>query len=312
MKKRRPISLGVYPWIADTVFQLATNSTPPVMVQFREEILAEKTRAEQREAATHWPDRVALEEGQMEDGTWTPEVPETEAEEQEIYLDVTRKLLHLHDLGVRRDADVVRLAVDYLGTVQDEDGSFPLSIHHTALTLYVLAMFGLGKSPVAKRTIRFLDRMRRRDSGWLDPSLEPALHEDPDAPSCAWTTLHVTLAMTEIPDLRRSMDVRRAAVFLLDRMFKRNHQSFFGHPDHWRELDYDYETTACFKWAVPKMLLILGRLGCGPETKEVSDLLDFLRKTLRPSGRWGANQEGSDALTLRILRALMAVQEAGA
>ena len=108
------------------------------------------------------------------------------------------------------------------------------------------------------------------------------------------------------------MDVRRAAVLLLDRMFKRNHQSFFGHPDHWRELDYDYETTACFKWAVPKMILILGRLGCGPETKEVADLLEFLRKTMRPSGRWGATLEGSDALTLRTLRALMAVQEAGA
>jgi hypothetical protein len=107
------------------------------------------------------------------------------------------------------------------------------------------------------------------------------------------------------------MDVRKAAVFLLDRMYKRNHKSFFGHPDHWRELDYGYEGTACFKWAIPKMLLILGRLGCGPETKEVADLLEFLRRTLRPNGRWGATMDGNDALTLRILHALMAVQEAG-
>ena len=77
------------------------------------------------------------------------------------------------------------------------------------------------------------------------------------------------------------------------------------------ELDYGYDGTACFKWAVPKMVLVLARLGCGPDTKEVADLLEFLRKTLRPNGRWGANLEGNDFLTLRILRALMAVQEAG-
>ena len=46
MKKRSPISLGLYPWIADTVFQLATNSNPAVTVQFREEILAEKINAD--------------------------------------------------------------------------------------------------------------------------------------------------------------------------------------------------------------------------------------------------------------------------
>jgi len=312
MKRRRPINLGTYPWIADTVYQLATNSAAPVMVQFRDEILAEKIKPEQREAADHWPARLALVQEQLEDGTWAPEEPETCAEAQEIYFDVTRKLLALNDLGVRKDAEVVQLAVSYLGKTQSRDGSFPMSIHHTAFTLYVLAMFGYGKSPVAKRTIRYLERMRRRDSGWLDPQLEPALYADEDAPSCAWTTLHVTLALTEIPEQRRSMDVRRAAVFLLDRMFKRNHKSFFGHPDYWRELDYDYETTACFKWAIPKMLLILGRLGCGPETTEVADLLEFLRKTLRPSGRWGASLDGNDALTLRIMRALMAVQEAGA
>jgi len=310
MKKRRPINLGTFPWIADTVHQLATNSTPPIMLQFREELLAEKIKTEQREAAEYWPERVALEREQLEDGTWTLEEPETEAQAQEIYLDVTRKLLALSDLGVRKDADVVKNAVAYLGTTQNRDGSFPLSIHHTAFTLYVLATFGYGKNPVAKRTLKYLDRMRRRDSGWLDPQLEPALFEDDDAPSCAWTTLHVTLALAEIPEQRRNMDVRRAAVFLLGRMFKRNHKSFFGHPDHWRELDYDYETTACFKWAIPKMLLILGRLGCGPETTEVADLLEFLRKTLRPNGRWGATLSGNDALTLRILRALMAVQEA--
>ena len=52
--------------------------------------------------------------------------------------------------------------------------------------------------------------------------LEPALAEDESSRSCAWTTLHAVLALTEYPEQRRNMEVRRGAVFLLDRMFKRN------------------------------------------------------------------------------------------
>ena len=139
-----------------------------------------------------------------------------------------------------------------------------MNVHHAAFTLWVMAIHGYGKTPAAKRSLKFLDRTRRKDSGWLDPQLEGALAEDEDSQSCAWTTLHVLLALSEYPDQRKNMDVRRGAVFVLDRMFKRNHKSFFGHPDHWRELDYGYEGTACLKWAIPKVLLILGRLGCGP------------------------------------------------
>ncbi len=312
MRKRRPISIGTFPWIADTVYQLATNSPPPVNLQFREEILAERIKPELREQAEAWPRRAEIIARQREDGSWLPASSRSGEGEAETFFTVVRTLLWLHDLGVRKDHEAVRRAVDWLGTVQNEDGSFPLHLHHTAFTLWVLASYGFGKTPMAKRTLRYLDRIRRRDSGWLDPKLEPALAEDEDAPSCAWTTLHVVLALSEYPEQRKSMEVRRAAVFLVDRMFKRNHKSFFGHPDHWRELDYGYEGTACFKWAVPKILLILGRLGCGPATKEVAELLGFLQKTMRPNGRWGATLEGDDYLTLRVLRALMAVQEAEA
>jgi hypothetical protein len=307
MKKRRPISLGMFPWIADTVYQLATNSTAPVTVQFREEILAEKVKPELKDEAEAYSIRVDLLKQQEEDGSWPIEGGDDEGER---FFTTVRTLLALHDLGVRKSHPVVKKAVEWLEGVQAEDGSFPLNYHHSAFALWVLATYGLGKSPLAKRTVKFFEKNRRRDSGWLDPALEPALTEDPDSRSCPWTTLHVILALTEYPEQRKNMDVRRGAVFLLDRMYKRSHKSFFGHPDHWRELDYGYEGTACFKWSIPKMVLILGRLGCGPETKEVADFLEFLRKTLRPNGRWGATLDGNDYLTLRILRALMAVQEA--
>jgi hypothetical protein len=305
MKKRRPISLGQYPWIADTVYQLATNASPPVTLQFREEILAEKIKTELREEAESFPPRLAVLRAQSEDGSW-----DGGEGEEAPFLTVVQHLLHLHDLGVRKDAEEVKQAVKFLSTVQQDDGSFELNLHHTAFALWVLAMYGLGRSPVAKRALKHLEKTRRNDSGWLDPKLEPVLAAKPDSPSCPWTSLHAILAMTEYPELRRNLDVRKGALFLLDRMFKRSHRSFFGHPDHWRELDYGYEGTACFKWAIPKMILILGRLGCGLETKEVADLIDFMRKTLRPSGRWGANVEGNEYLTLRVLRSLMAVQEA--
>lgn len=310
MKKRSPISLGQFPWIADTVYQLATNTAPPLTLQFREEILAEKVKPELREQAEAWPPRLALVREQKDDGTWP--TPKAAGEEGEVFFTVARKLLALNDLGYRKEEPAVQKAVKYLETVQESEGSFPLYVHHTAFILWILGLYGFGKSPMAKRIVKYLEKIRRKDSGWLDPRLEPALAEDEDAPSCAWTTLHVILALSELPDQRRNLEVRKGAVFLLDRMFKRNHKSFFGHPDHWRELDYGYEGTACFKWAIPKMLLILGRLGCGPETKEVTEQLEFLRKTLRPNGRWGATVEGNDFLTLRVLRALMAVQEAGA
>ena len=44
MKKRQPISLGRFPWIADTIYQLATNSNPAVTLQFRGQTLI----------AVHW------------------------------------------------------------------------------------------------------------------------------------------------------------------------------------------------------------------------------------------------------------------
>ncbi|MHC4472345.1 MAG: prenyltransferase/squalene oxidase repeat-containing protein, partial [Planctomycetota bacterium] len=294
MKKRRPISLGLFPWIADTIYQLATNSPPPLILQFREEILAEKVKADLREEAENHADRLEVLSEQIEDGSWP--APEG-TKDEEVFFTVTQKLLQLHDLGVRKGSEAVQNAFEYLQGVQVEDGSFPLHVHHTAFTLWALAIHGLGKTPMAKRTLKYLERSRRKDSGWLDPGLEAALAEDEDSQSCAWTTLHVLLALSEYPEQRKNMEVRRGAVFVLDRMFKRNHKSFFGHPDHWRELDYGYEGTACFKWAIPKVLLILGRLGCGPETKEVADLLDFMKRTLRPNGRWGANLEGNDFLT---------------
>ena len=217
----------------------------------------------------------------------------------------------MHDLGVRRTSDEVRKAVRRIASFQLPNGGFPANYHHTALTLWVLAMYGLGKSPVAKKIVKFFEKSRRDDSGWLDPGLEPNLVEQDGTFSCPWTTLHVILALTEFPEQLRSMEVRKGAVFLLDRVFKRSHKSFFGHPDHWRELDYGYDGTACFKWAIPKIILILGRLGCGPETTEVSEFITFLRKTMRANGRWGADMDGDEFLTLRILRGLMAVQEAG-
>jgi hypothetical protein len=306
MKKRQPISLGRFPWIADTIYQLATSSNPAVALQFREEILVERIKADLREEAAAYPPRQAVFAEQKPDGTW----PDGSGDER--FFEVVRRLFSLNDLGVRKGEEHVAKAIAWLETVQKPDGSFPLNIHHTAYTLWVLAMYGYGKTPMAKRILKYLEKERRADSGWLDPQLEPRLAEQAESPSCPWTTLHVVLALTEYPDQRRNMEVRKAAVFLLDRMFKRSHQSFFGHPDHWHELDYGYDGTACFKWAIPKMVLILGRLGCGPETREVADLLDALRKTLRPNGRWGANLEGNDYLTLQILRALMAVQEAAA
>jgi hypothetical protein len=305
MKKRQPISLGRYPWIADTIYQLATNSNPAVTLQFREEILAERVKAEWREEMEAYTARKQILSEQKKDGTW----PNGEGEE--TFFEVVRRLFALHDLGVRKTDEHVTRAVAWLSKAQKRDGSFPMNLHHTAYTLWVLAMYGLGRSPAAKKIVKYLEKTRRKDSGWLDPQLEPRLAEQPDSPSCPWTTLHVVLALTEFSEQRRNMEVRKATVFLLDRMYKRSHPTFFEHPDHWRELDYGYDGTACFKWAVPKMVLVLGRLGCGPETQEVADLLSFLRKTLRPNGRWGANLDGDDFLTLRILRALMAVQEAG-
>ena len=286
MKKRQPISLGRFPWIADTVFQLATNSSPPVSVQFREEILAEKVKPELREQADHYPTRLALLREQHADGTFLQNGKC--GPEQDPCFNVCLKLFQLHDLGVRKEDEGVKKAFDYLAKAQRTDGSFPPNIHHTAFISWVYAIYGLGKAPAAKKAVKFLERTRRRDSGWLDSALEPTLEDDEDSPSCAWTTLHAVLALSELAEQRRSMEVRRATVFLLDRFSKRNHASFFSHPDHWRELDYGYEGTLCFKWAIPKMLLILGRLGCGPETREVGDLIEFLRKTLRPDGRWGS------------------------
>jgi len=305
VKKRQPISLGRFPWIADTIYQLATNSNPAVTVQFREEILAERIKTEMREEMECYSVRRQVFSEQRDDGSWP------NGDGDETFFEVVRRLFCLHDLGVRKTDEHVVKAVAWLGKVQARDGSFPLNLHHTAYTLWVLAMYGFGRTASAKKLVKYLEKMRRKDSGWLDPQLEPRLYEQEGAHSCPWTTLHVVLALTEYPEQRRNMEVRKATVFLLDRMFKRSHSTFFEHPDHWRELDYGYDGTACFKWAIPKMVLVLGRLGCGPETKEVADLLEFLRKTLRPNGRWGANLEGNDFLTLRILRALMAVQEAG-
>lgn len=309
MRKRQPISLGLYPWIADTVFQIATHANPAVALQFREELLAEKIKPELRERMETHPPRTALLRAQLDDGSWAAGA-EDEAEGAGWFTTV-RRLWELHDLGVRREAGEVDRAADRLAELQQEDGAFPHQMPHTAFTLWVLATYGLGKAPAAKRAVRYFEKTRRADCGWLDPKLEPVLAANPESPSCPWTTLHVLLALTEYEDQRRNIDVRRGALLVLNRMFKRNHKSFFGHPDHWRELDYVYEGTACFKWAIPKVLLILGRLGCGAETKEVADLLDFLRKTLRPSGRWGATVEGNEFLTLQVLRALMAVQLAG-
>ncbi|MCU0726596.1 MAG: terpene cyclase/mutase family protein [Planctomycetes bacterium] len=303
MRKRQPISLGLFPWITETVFQLATHANPAVVVQFREELLSEKVKPEVREALETWGPRIELLRSQRPDGGFGT----ARAPAETVFLTAGR-LLELHDHGLRGDSPAVKSAAAFLEKNQRSDGSLPLHYHHNAFVLWVALLHGLSKRPLVKRLVGFFEERRRRDSGWLDPELEPELAKKDSSPSCPWTTLHVLLGLTELREQCQDIAVRRGALFLLQNMFKRSHNSFFGHPDHWRELDYGYEPTACFKWAVPKVLLTLGRLGCGPETKEVADLLLFLRKTLRGNARWGAGVEGDDFLTLRVLRSLHAVQ----
>jgi hypothetical protein len=303
MTKHPPISLGLFPWITETVCQLATHSNPAVLLQFREELLGEKVKPEVRQALSTWGPRVELLRSQRPDGGFGP--PRVPAEAAFF---TAGKLLELHDYGLRGDCEAVRNAVGFLSKHQRADGSLPLHYHHNAFVLWVAAMHGFAKRPLVRNLVRFFEQHRRRDCGWLDPELEPVASKKESAPSCPWTTLHVLLGLTEIREQCQSLDVRRGALFLLQNMFKRSLNSFFGHPDHWREMEYGYEPTDCFKWAVPKILLTVSRLGCGPETKEVADLLLFLRKTLRGNARWGARMEGDDFLTLRVLRSLHAVQ----
>ncbi len=307
MRKRQPISLGLFPWITETVHQLATNSNPPVMFQFREELLAEKVKPEVREAMESWAPREEALRAFRESATFEALAPDP----RERVLTIARRLLQLHDLGVRQEHPVVEAAISVLSHSRRADGSLPGNLAENAFALWVLGTFEAQKTPLARALVRHLVAAQRGDRGWLDPELEPELVKNPESPSCPWTTLHVLLALTEFREQRGDLEIRKGAVLLLDRMFKRSHKSFFGHPDHWRELDYGYEGNACFKWAVPKILLVLGRLGCGLETKEVAELVMFLRKTLRPDARWGATVEGDDFLTLRVLRALMAAQQAG-
>ena len=206
MKKRQPISLGRFPWIADTIYQLATNSNPAVTLQFREEILAERIKAELREEMEAYSLRRQILSEQRADGTWP------NGDGDETFFEVVRRLFALHDLGVRKTNNQVAKAFAWLAKAQKRDGSFPLNLHHTAYTLWVLGMYGLGRSPTAKKIVKHLEKTRRKDSGWLDAQLEPRLAEDEDSTSCPWTTLHVILALTEYPEQRRNMEVRKATV----------------------------------------------------------------------------------------------------
>lgn len=254
---------------------------------------------------------------------------------------LTTMLVNLYKLLQYRagwDDGRISASIRTILSLQSKDGhivgpwttSFPLP-YWNGFVLHDLLRLGMEKDRRVKRLAGWLLSIQRKDGGWNIPYMqdvkylpeyrkmgietfvvlmgteEKERHDPKDlqrTPSCVWSTVLVAWGLTQSQELRGSAATRRAAVFVLDRFFRRNpHPSFFMSPKNWTKFRYPPNYGGGLT-----ALDVLTSAGLGPENPKMERPIRWLVDSRGEDGLWHLTQGPSAAtdqwVTLSALQVL--------
>lgn len=187
------------------------------------------------------------------------------------YITMLRNLYHLGEHRAVRSDGFIEWSLEKILSWQAPEGyirgpwgpGFPLP-HYNGFALRTLILFGMERDPRVQKLIHWLFSIQRPDGGWIIPYVEdmkylpqykslrqedfyillregklPSYYPEDhyQVPSCIWTTMMVVRGFCQSYKIPEKAEVRRGAVFFLDRFFQKNlHSMFYQSADHWTRL----------------------------------------------------------------------------
>lgn len=229
---------------------------------------------------------------------------------------VVRNLYMLYEYWATRDMGHIEDSLELLLGWQDEIGFIrgpePDGIprpYENGLTLGVLLKYGMKGDMRVERLLQWLLKIQRRDGGWNIPYLQDMRYlpeyrymrlEDfmgqvkegkvreyvasdyHDAPSCIWTTLGVLRGISLYRSLNGEPHIKKAAEFVLERFFKRNHHSsFYQSGKNWTMLKFP-----TYNGSGLTALDTLVHMGFGPDDQRMEKPIRWLLSARAKDGLW--------------------------
>jgi len=238
---------------------------------------------------------------QLVDGSWPlPPVGQEHLSEDELntwrFLTQLKYMHQLLDLGATRKQTQVQKGLVRLFRFMSDEGRFPGTVMHQAQACYLLALYGLGENPFARKAFLWMFHQQKRDGGWSNKPEEEN--------SSVWLTALFMLAVGQVPALRRRVGTQRALDFLSQATPTTTVDPLLPNPESWNYLAYGYEGRSIL-WGGTLRLLEVFRLHEIPWDRRIRKLVDWLRKVQLKNGLWpavvGKDHQGDPFVTLRVL-----------
>ncbi|MGD9962682.1 MAG: hypothetical protein AB7S97_02110 [Thermoplasmata archaeon] len=229
---------------------------------------------------------------------------------------MVRNLYMLFEYWATRDMGHIEDSLELLLSWQGEDGlirgperdDIPRPYNY-GLTLGAFLKFGMKGDMRVERLLQGLLKLQRHDGGWNIPYIQDMRYlpdykymkrdeflrlkvegrlpdYDPsdyeDVPSCIWTTLGALRGISMYRSLTGEKRVKKAAEFVLDRFFKRNHHSSYYMSEHnWTMLKFP-----TYYGSGLTALDTLVHLGFGPEDERMEKPIKWLLGARAKDGLW--------------------------
>jgi hypothetical protein len=284
----------------DLTARLTASSNPAIAYFARRDLLGEKVGP----AATLWELKEArrIMARQNPDGSWPYPGGRAHIRSRASYdqLETFRQLAIVVEMfGFSREHPALARAAEFLFACQSSEGDFRGIYGHQYATTYVGAILELlikagyaDDSRVAK-AFAWLLSVRQDDGGWAVPlrtarvpyleAVDVARHPTPIPPVVSRPSSHLVTGMVlrafaAHPSWRSSGEARRAAAWLVTRLYQRDAYPDRGAPAYWERVSFPYWFTD-----IVSALDTLSRLGWSMEPA-IATAIERLRDRRRADG----------------------------
>jgi hypothetical protein len=285
---------------ADPVPRLVGSPELALALRARTELLGEEVDLAELHSSRPV---VSLLKRQRQDGRWAFKSPRTVVPglDNNDQVETYRNLGTLVEMyALRAGHDPVRKAAEFLLAHQTTEGDVrgiyghQYAPNYTAGMLELMIKAGMGNDERVRAGLDWLLSFRQEDGGWAVPlrtraisldaqaMLSPPVAPDRSRPSSHMVTGVVLRALASHTAYRERDETRRAAFWLMSRLFKKDNYPDRGGRVFWERTSFPFWFTD-----IISALDTLTLLGFGADRREVRSALEWLRERQLPDGTFG-------------------------